>query len=131
MPKVSAKALCSHQALCRSRRTRPRGAVVSSARSSALWSAGGIVDQSADALEREVDLGHGRSEREAEVAAEARVAAAAALAGIDVEEVAGHRDDLAIERGAEERHAVADRRRQVLGAGPDVEGALGRQVDLE
>ena len=71
---------------------------------------------------------HRRAEREAHVAAEARGALAAALARVDVEELAGHDDDLLVERGAEEAHAVVERRRQVGDRAPDVERAVGRAV---
>src|SRR4029078_4521020 len=70
-------------------------------------------DQLLEALEREVDARERRTEREPQVPAEARGAPTAPLARIDVEELARHRDDVALERGAEERHAVADRGRQV------------------
>src|SRR5690242_19727277 len=91
----------------------------------------GLRDQLAEPLERELDLAQRRAEREPQVAAEPRRAPAAALAGVDVEELAGHRDHLLGERGPEEAHAVGDRRRQVLRRGPDVERALRRQVDRE
>ena len=45
--------------------------------------------------------------------AEARRAPVAALARVHVEELAGHDDDLLLERGAEEAHAVVERRRQL------------------
>ena len=69
------------------------------------------------------------AEREAHVAAEARAVAAPPLARVHVEELAGHGDDLVLERGAEEAHAVVERRRQLGDVAPDVEGAVGRAVD--
>src|SRR5512143_2047234 len=88
-------------------------------------------NQRGETLQRELDLRHRRPERESQVTAEARGAAAAALARIDVEELAGDGDHLAVEGGAEERRAVADRLRQVLRRRPHVERALGRQIDGE
>src|SRR2546423_5994221 len=90
-------------------RVRLTGPVPSS-RSSDLGACG-IVDEPADALERQLDLRHRRSEREAQGLAGARAAHAAPLARLDVEEVARHGDDLSIERGAAEAHAVRDRGR--------------------
>src|SRR5262249_58705570 len=70
-----------------------------------------------------------RPEREANVLAEARRPPRAALAGVDVEELAGDGDDLLGERGAEERHPVAEGGREVGELGPDVERAVGLAVD--
>src|SRR5690606_15981049 len=66
-------------------------------------------DQSLDALDALGDRLFLGAEGEAGVAAEARAATAAALPGIDVEEVARHADDLLLEGGLEEPHAVVER----------------------
>src|SRR5690349_1175401 len=68
------------------------------------------------------------AEGKARVAAEPRGPVAAALAGVHVEELARHGDDLLLEGGAEEAHAVVERRRQALEVAPDVEGSLRRTV---
>src|SRR5690606_8248303 len=72
-----------------------------------------------------------RSEREAHVGAEAGGPGAAALAGIDVEEDPRHRDDLALERGTEERLRVAQRLRQPAQVAPAVKGPFGLEVELD
>ena len=63
--------------------------------------------------------------------AEAAGAAAAALSGVDVEEVAGHDDDLLVERGAEELLAGAQALGQAAHVAPRVEGALGLEVEAD
>src|SRR3954463_11705180 len=65
------------------------------------------------------------------MAAEPRRAPTSTLTGIDVEELARHRDDLLVERRFEEAHAIADRGRQVLRGCPHLERALRRQINRE
>src|SRR4051812_39714061 len=65
-----------------------------------------------DALQREIELGLRGAEGKPGVAAEARSAPAAALARIHVEKLPGNGDHLALQRGAEEAHAIVQRRRQ-------------------
>src|SRR5262245_46696979 len=69
-------------------------------------------DQVAEPIERELEPAQRRAEREPEVAAKPRRPAAPSLARVHIEELAWHRDHLALERGPEEAHPVADRRRQ-------------------
>src|SRR5262249_36052962 len=61
-----------------------------------------VRDHLAEAIESNVELLHLRSEGKSQMAAEARCAPTATLTGIDVEELAGHADHLALERGTEE-----------------------------
>src|SRR5262249_34883037 len=82
------------------------------------------LDHGLEAVHGAVEHVEGGAEGEAEVAAEARGAAGAALAGVDVEELAGDGDDLVLEGGAEEGHAVGQRGGEVGDGHPGVEGAI-------
>ncbi len=61
---------------------------------------------------------------EAEPAVAVIAGVAAPLAGIHVEEHAGHGDHLDLEQRLEELDAVVQGRREVIEVAPDVEGAL-------
>ena len=60
------------------------------------------------------------------MAAKPRGSPATALAGIDVEELAGDGDDPLLQRRPEETHPVVQRRREPREIPPDVEGSLRR-----
>src|SRR5439155_8844084 len=72
-----------------------------------------------------------RAEGEADVGLEAGVAGRAPLAGVHVEEDAGHRDDLALESGPEEPHAARERLRKLGHRAEAVERPLGRDVQAD
>ena len=90
-----------------------------------------VADQLFQAVQAAGDLFHRGAEGETDVAVEARQARGAAAAGVDVEEDSRHRDHLPLQGGAEEGHAVVERRRQVGERGEQVEGPLGLAVDAE
>src|ERR1700690_4093834 len=71
------------------------------------------------------------AEREPDVPAEAGRTLAAALAGVDVEELARDDDDLPIERRAEEPHPLVERRRESFDAPPNVKRPVGGAVGLD
>ena len=106
-PNDSAKRECSHHAL-RRMPAQARRAAARLGRSSRrdvltrLVYCDALAISSLKRSSASSSLRHRRAEREPQVPAEPRRATTAALARIDVEELAGHRDHLALERGAEE-----------------------------
>src|SRR5580704_11377432 len=61
-----------------------------------------------ESLDSTLEHAHGRPEGEPHVPLETRRAPVAALAGVHVEELTRHDDDLLLERRAEERHPVTE-----------------------
>ena len=120
---ASARALAVHARSDESSRTEQNRAEPSRALRTRF------ADDSSQARDGVVDRGFTRAEREAGVVQEARSATAAALPGIDVEEVARDGDHLVLQGCAEQRVTGVDRGRQVRQVSPAVEGALGLALE--
>jgi len=91
----------------------------------------GPLENPRNRIKTHIEVLERRSEGDTNEVVARRVEKVAPVRWVDVEEDARDDDGLFLEKLFEERQTVVERLREVLEVEPDVEGRLGRDVDVE